>query len=84
MKADASSAELEDTIFKARAAGGALELMERQLAVIAKASALRDCKVQIAEIKRLLRALISSLTRIADRSERELKRRQPADEAVTT
>ena len=83
MKADVSSAELEDRVFKARAAVGALELMERQLAVIAKASALQDCKAQIAEIKRLLRSLISSLNRIADRSEKELKRRQLAGEAVT-
>jgi hypothetical protein len=83
LKADVSSAELEDRVFKARAAVGALELMERELAVIAKASALRSCKAQIAEIKRAIRSLISSLSRIADRSEKELKRHQLAGEALT-
>ena len=82
LKADASSAELTDRIFKARAAVGALELMERELAVIAKASALRGCKPQIAEIKRLLRSLITSLVRIAERSERQLRQREFCDEAL--
>lgn len=83
MKADASSAELEETMLKARAAAGALEVMESELAVIAKASALRDYKAQIAEIKRLLRSLMASLTRIADRSEKELERRELAGGALT-
>jgi len=83
LKPDVSSAELEDTVFKARAAVGALELMERQLTMIAKSAALRPCKAQIAEIKRSLRSLMASLGRIADRAEKELKQRQLAGEAVT-
>lgn len=83
VKAEVSSAELEDQAFKAHAAIGALELMERQLAVIAKAAALQSCKAQISEIKRALRSLISSLGRVADRADRELKRRQLAREELS-
>jgi hypothetical protein len=65
---------LEDRIFKARAAAGALELMERELGVIAKAGALRSYKVQISDIRRAIRNLISTLERTANQAGRDLRR----------
>lgn len=69
-------AVLEDRIFKARAAAGALELMERELAVIAKAGALHSYKAQISDVRRTIRNLIATLERTANQAGRELRRQR--------
>ena len=67
---------LKDRIFKARAAAGALEMMERELGVIAKAGCLRSYKTQISDIRRAIRNLIATLERTANQTGRDLKRQQ--------
>ena len=78
MHSTLSTAELEDTMFKARAAVAALELMERELGTIAKAGVLRSSSAQIREIRKAIRTLISSLERTANQSAVELEQRELA------
>ena len=66
--------ELEDKIIKARAAAGAIQLMDLELGVIAGAAGLQFCRGQIAEIRKAMRALIASLERTANRAEADLAR----------
>lgn len=68
--------ELEEKILKVGAAVGTLEVMDRELGVIGKVGVLRSCKAQIAEIRRAIRGLISTLERSANLAQGELKRRQ--------